>query len=191
MGKIRHERQKFHGKATQLKQTAPPPSIAPPPQKDELEKVNLNDYAPNPLSGLAGPTVSKNDKRKLRHLMWLQKLEVSKAAKEREAHSQRVAANPLQEKGGFGSLLEALPDLDLLKAHLQGTGAPSKTSKEGTKTATKKEKKQKVVSRTARQLTLAREAAQLTTIMGLGVYRQHPTAAIKQHIQNKVAAKLL
>ncbi|OWF35894.1 ribosome biogenesis protein slx9-like [Mizuhopecten yessoensis] len=202
MGKMKKNRQKYHAAAKKKEDskveivdmhdmetdTKFPPTLLSPAEKDgslfkglKINKETLKQELPDfdtrstiTSKSLRGLNMKKKDKRKLKHDLWMKKLNSIDTAKKEAKAKKKRQQTPVV--GDIGILGDALPTLDLL---LKGsTGPKSSDNKETTKKCIPKEKQ--------RKKQMMNDISLFKQVLAHPSFIENPTDTIKEHLQNKL-----
>ena len=194
MGKVRHERTKLHNpaptaaaeaallEAVKLPETsfdsgfafsatkkaaAKPPKPTPAPKEDDLEAISKVDFAKMKREATASSSsipAKKDDRRKLRHDKFLEKLAVAKKQRQDETKPKKKI-NTME----FDELISALP-----APKLTANPFAKKTFAVGNKTK-------------GRNQLLMQEMMQFKSVLANRSFKKAPIETIAEHLKNSVA----
>ncbi|KAI8497812.1 hypothetical protein Bbelb_244640 [Branchiostoma belcheri] len=122
-----------------------------------------------------GTRISKKDKRKMRHDVFLQKLETAHTAKRKAKETKRRQQTAVV--GDMQPLKDALPQLTAFLEQQQGGAAAAEEKKE--KEGTLKQKERKRIEQ--------EELSRFQQILQHPQYRQRPVSTIMEHLRNKLS----
>nr|KAG5710232.1 hypothetical protein BaRGS_006751 [Batillaria attramentaria] len=144
----------------------------------DLLKQNLPDFdARSAITSktLKGMNLKKKDKQRLRHELWMEKVDtIQTARKQRKEKRQREQTVVVGDMTGMG---DALPTLELL---LKDTSA-------ATLAREKQEKKPKgIVKEKQRQKQMMNDISLFQQVLDHPSYKDNPAATIAEHLRNKL-----
>lgn len=196
MGKVKRQRQKLHSAAVKAKtnQVEVVDMMDTDVQQPELRFDKLD----NPFAGLnldlgqlkqklpdfdarsqvtnkslKGLNLKKKDKKKLRHDIWVKKLNAVEAAK--KAEKDRKKREKTAIVGDIGLLGDALPTIELL---MKKSSQVNKNEGEEKKRGIAKEKK--------RKKQMMEDISVFKQIVEHPAYKENPTETIMTHLQNRL-----
>ncbi|CAH1249738.1 FAM207A [Branchiostoma lanceolatum] len=123
-----------------------------------------------------GTRISKKDKRKMRHDVFLQKLEAAHTAKKRAKETKRRQQTAVV--GDMQPLKDALPQLTAFLEQQQGGAAAAQEEKKE-KGGSLKPKERKRIEQ--------EELSRFQQILQHPQYRQRPVSTIMEHLRNKLS----
>ncbi|KAL3858950.1 hypothetical protein ACJMK2_009196 [Sinanodonta woodiana] len=146
--------------------------------KEALQLQKLPDFdAKSTITNksLKGLQLRKKDKRKLRHELWNQKVNAIQEAKKKEKEKKQRQKTPVV--GDIGSLVEALPTLELLMK-----GSPVSANKESERNRKPKgiDKEKKRKQQALQDISLFQQ------VLKHPAFQENPTATITEHLHNKL-----
>lgn len=146
----------------------------------DLSKYNLKQQLPDldarsaiTSKSLRELKMKKKDKQKLRHDLWIEKLNAIDTAKKKAKAKKHKEQTPIV--GDIGALGDVLPTLELLMKKPKG---PKGNRNESTKIrGIQKEKKRK--NQAATDISIFKQ------VLSHPAYKTDPTATITEHLQNR------
>lgn len=117
--------------------------------------------------------LKKKEKQKLRHELWMKKLDAIEAAKKEAKTRKKKQRTPIV--GDIGALADTLPTLDLLLK--KDTGPKHHREEEVKAKGIQKEKK--------RKKQMMSDISIFQQVLKHPAFKDNPTATITEHLQNK------
>ncbi|CAG2229066.1 unnamed protein product [Mytilus edulis] len=193
MGKVKRQRKKLHTEAvkttdnkveivdmmdTDIKQ--PELRLDNPFANLDLDLGQLKQKLPDfdarsqvTNKSLKGLHIKKKDKKKLRHDIWIKKLNAVEAAKKEEKERKKREKTAIV--GDIGAMGDALPTIELLMKKSSNINSDQKEQKKRGIATEKKRKKQ-----------MMEDISIFKQILDHPAYKENPTETITTHLQNKL-----
>ncbi|KAL4232039.1 hypothetical protein ACF0H5_009617 [Mactra antiquata] len=200
MGKVKRARQKAHTAAVKVKsgdektkETSNEATMdtdqgqfrIPPLGTNLFEGIDLSKYdikkelpdfdtrSTITSKSFKGLNMKKKEKQKLRHDLWIQKLNAIDVAKKKAAEKKRKAETPVV--GDIGSLGEALPTLELLMK--KSTGPKNNRNEDKKPKGIQKERKRK--KQMMNDISIFRQ------VIKHPAFKENPSSTISEHLHNR------
>ncbi|XP_013394804.1 protein FAM207A-like [Lingula anatina] len=203
MGKVKRLRQKFHNAAVKSKDTAT--GKVSTEERDQNEPFSPEFPSEGLFSGiqipdgvlkqqlpddfdtrsaittksLKGLQLKKKDKKKLRHEIWLQKVDAIQSAKKKMKEKKKRERNPIV--GDMMQLEETLPTLELL---LKGDQAPKAEENKRSSIACKKNKG--IQKEKTRRRQMQEDMNLFKQVLRHPAYMEKPGETMLEHLQNRL-----
>ncbi|XP_063396870.1 uncharacterized protein LOC134681258 isoform X1 [Mytilus trossulus] len=193
MGKVKRQRKKLHTEAvkttdnkveivdmmdTDIKQ--PELRLDNPFANLDLDLGQLKQKLPDfdarsqvTNKSLKGLHIKKKDKKKLRHDIWIKKLNEVEAAKKEEKERKKREKTAIV--GDIGAMGDALPTIELLMKK------SSKINSDQTE-----QKKRGIATEKKRKKQMMEDISIFKQILDHPAYKENPTETINTHLQNKL-----